>query len=388
MNKSNKLLLTVALCGMMASSVGICMNSLGVFYTPVSTELNVGRGTFALYTTFSSFSSALFQMIIPNLYNNSNFKKIYLGGVILGGLSLLGMSFAKQVTTFYILAVMLGIGNSCFNTVTISTIINNSVKENVGSLMGFVMSFSGLAGAILSPSITAVISHFGWRKAYIVMAFALVVLNLPGLLGKISYGSDKKETKEKQDSVLRSNLLPFVYIMVLAIFVNVIVGMSQHLSGFAETRGLDAAKGSLLVSAMMVGNISFKIISGWLSDRLGTVKTATIVVTITMTGALLLLSQKAPLLLALGAFCLGAPYSIPSVLIVFYIKEIYGLENYTRLYSINNFIGASCFALALSMIGYIYDFTGSYNLFLTAVVGMDAIMYVMIYLLQKSSKNN
>jgi len=44
----------LVLCGLSASSVGICINSVGVFYAPVSESLEVLRGTFAVHATISS----------------------------------------------------------------------------------------------------------------------------------------------------------------------------------------------------------------------------------------------------------------------------------------------------------------------------------------------
>ncbi|MCF2653084.1 hypothetical protein [Anaeromassilibacillus senegalensis] len=37
-------LTVIACCGLAASSIGICTNAMGVFYTPVSEALGVGRG--------------------------------------------------------------------------------------------------------------------------------------------------------------------------------------------------------------------------------------------------------------------------------------------------------------------------------------------------------
>ena len=379
--KSSKLLVIIALCGMMGSSVGICMNSLGVFYTTVAEYLGVGRGTFAMCSTLTSVSCGIFQILVSNIYSNTNFKKIYLAGVILAGLALVGMSFSRSLVMFYVLAVLLGAATSCFNTVTITTILNHSIEGNIGSLLGFIMSFSGLVGALMSPLITAVISSAGWQKGYLVLAAVMVLFNIPGLVAKLNYGEKKAKSSGKSGKL--DDVMPYVYCLILSVFTNVSVGMSQHLTGFSVTRGLTAAQGSLLVSAMMIGNISFKVIAGMLSDKLGSVKTAYIISAIATAGTGLLLTQHSQLLLSVGAFGLGSLYSIPSVLAAFYIREFYGLERYTNLYAIFNLVGTACFALALSVVGYVYDFTGSYVPFLMAVLLMDLLLFVTVTLLNR-----
>ena len=49
MNKNNikPWLVLVVCCGLAASSIGISINSSGVFYTPVSEDLGIMRGTFS-----------------------------------------------------------------------------------------------------------------------------------------------------------------------------------------------------------------------------------------------------------------------------------------------------------------------------------------------------
>ena len=206
--KSSKLLVIIALCGMMGSSVGICMNSLGVFYTTVAEYLGVGRGTFAMCSTLTSVSCGIFQILISEIYSNTNFKKIYLSGVILAGLSLAGMSFSRSLWMFYVLAVLLGAATSCFNTVTITTILNHSVEGNIGSLLGFIMSFSGLVGAMMSPLITAIITKAGWQKGYLVLAMVMVLFNVPGLIAKLNYGEKKEKSTNKGGRL--DDALPYV----------------------------------------------------------------------------------------------------------------------------------------------------------------------------------
>ena len=52
MNNKNRsikhLIVLIVCCGLAASSIGVCVNSAGVFYTPVSESLGIMRGTFSM----------------------------------------------------------------------------------------------------------------------------------------------------------------------------------------------------------------------------------------------------------------------------------------------------------------------------------------------------
>ena len=54
-SKSSKhWLVLIVCCGLAASSIGVSINSSGVFYTPVSTSLGIMRGTFSMHMTIFS----------------------------------------------------------------------------------------------------------------------------------------------------------------------------------------------------------------------------------------------------------------------------------------------------------------------------------------------
>ena len=52
-------------CGLAAASIGISINSSGVFYTPVSKSLHILRGTFSMHMTLPSYH-CLYQRSIKN----------------------------------------------------------------------------------------------------------------------------------------------------------------------------------------------------------------------------------------------------------------------------------------------------------------------------------
>lgn len=53
----------ICCCGLAAASIGISINSSGVFYTPVSKSLHMLRGTFSMHMTLF-FSSNCHHIIV------------------------------------------------------------------------------------------------------------------------------------------------------------------------------------------------------------------------------------------------------------------------------------------------------------------------------------
>ena len=68
-------LVLVCCCGLAAASIGISINSSGVFYTPVSKNLHMLRGTFSMHMTLFSLATAMMSLFVPKIYEKFAFKK-------------------------------------------------------------------------------------------------------------------------------------------------------------------------------------------------------------------------------------------------------------------------------------------------------------------------
>ena len=375
----------IALCGMAGAAVGIVLNSMGVFYTPVAEGLGVKVGTVSFYSTISMIVGAVFVVIFPRLLNKKNFKLFLYGGMITVILSIFFMSFATKVVHFYILSALMAMGNTCFSLYTINALINSSIKKNIGTMTGIVFSFSGVAGAISSPLITSVITRFGWSNGYRAMALLIAVFLFPSLFAGFEWDMDSKNSSGADGKgKFRYDGL-FISVAAVYVLSVTLTSMPQHFVGFAGTRGMDASVGALMLSTSMIGNISFKLISGILRDKTSTKTAILTTIAISLAGLVLLAVGKGKIILMLGALLLGACFSVGSVLAPILIREVFGFENYKYTYPVACFFGSTLIALALSGIGYVYDFTRSY---IPSVIAMAlmSVLNIFIILRLPSSK--
>ena len=175
-------LTVIACCGLAASSIGICTNAMGVFYTPVSEALGVGRGTFALHTTITLLTSGFFSLLVARLLRRYRYRPLLLTGVLLTCATTALMSCTKSIWVFYLLSFFRGVGMSCFSLMPVTAIITNWVEARHGLAMGITLSFSGLSGAVFNPLFTWLISLAGWQTAYLLMALFALLLAVLGIL--------------------------------------------------------------------------------------------------------------------------------------------------------------------------------------------------------------
>ena len=110
----------------------------------------------------------------------------------------------------------------------------------------------------------------------------------------------------------------------------------------------------------MIGNVVSKLIIGILSDWLGAMKATIVMIAAIMVGILLLLTGSNFYLLVAGAFLFGSSYGIGAVSLPLLTKYFFGVNNYARAFPSISFASNLGAAISLSMVGYIYDFFGSY----------------------------
>lgn len=204
----------------------------------------------------------------------------------------------------------------------------------------------------------------------------MLILALPAIL--YSYELDPKDegllpygfTENKssiQHSADRTGKRAFSYkstafllIFFIALTHTSITGISQHLPGYAESNALSIQIGGYLLSAVMIGNITFKLIIGSLSDWLGIIKSSAIMMTLNAISIIMLLTLSNPYVLIFSAFLFGTVFTIPAVALPLLTTEMFGKKVYPRVYPILSFAAGLGGAFSMTFVGYAYDFTGSY----------------------------
>ncbi|WP_238386411.1 MFS transporter [Streptococcus sp. S784/96/1] len=360
------------LCGLAAAAIGVSINTSGVFYTVVSEDLGMLRGAFAFHMTIFSLVTAISALFVPNLLSRYPLKLVLTFSVVMAVLGTALMAISSHLWQFYILGAIRGFSTGMFSIVTITLIINQWFKEKNGLATSIALGFSGLVGTVFSPIFSGVIVHIGWRGAYGFEALLIGLLCLPAILypftmtpedeGSETYGKQSLKNDQvimSQDKNPSTGLL-LGALLVFASLIGFMSSMTQHLPGYAASVGLSVTLGASLLSMGMLGNIISKLVIGALSDRFGSLKATTVLLALALLGNLLLMQTQLTVFLLLAAFLFGSCYGLGSVSLALVTRDIFGDEAYGKRFPIISFAGNLGAALAFSIIGYIYDFTGSY----------------------------
>lgn len=368
-------LVLAAIMMMCGSSIGLIVNSNGVFYTPMATDLGILRGTVSLHGTFVSMATAFASLTVSSVVDRFGWKKTLFFGVFCGFLGTFLMAFAKNILLIYVFGIIRGVGSAFYSMVPMTMIVNKWFQEKKGLAVGLSAGTSGVIGALAAPILASLIETNDWRFAFIIMSIFVVVLALPILFmpyaydprdeGLLPYGFKKPEKSSKplrQPSLEnnRSTKIVFAALMLIGFLNTTTVFTNQHFPGYGESVGLSPETASFMLSAAMIGNLSGKFAFGALSELIGTVKTSLGMFVISIISTLMLIFLIHPVTLIIGSLLFGFLFSIGGVALPLLSTEFFDPVTGVKVYARVNFIASMGAAISVSLVGFIYDFTGSF----------------------------
>ena len=387
------LLVLIAMCGLIASGVGLVTNVAGLFFTPVSEELGILRGEVSLTLTICNICVALGGMVAPKFMGMKSPRPLILGATVALAASTAGLSFCHGIVAMYALCVVRGFAAGIVGMVFATTVVSNWFVAAIGLVTSIVFGFSGIAGAVFSPIVSGIIQSSGWRMGYLVLAVLHVVLSLPALLfvpsfrpeesGLAAYGAEEGTRTAAVEPTAKTAAAPLSMVLFAIVLGFSVIGsgttsLPQHFSGMAENFGLGAAVGATMLSASMVANTVGKIVLGALVDRFGGRKSILLYCCLVIVAILMLLFVRGPLAMVVAAVFYGLCYSIGTVGITMMTRDVFGVENYTRVYPTMSFGGNVANAAFSSIIGFMYDFSGGYTLTLWVMLAMASVTAVLV----------
>ena len=387
------LLVLVAMCGLLASAVGLVTNVSGLFFSPIADEFGVARGAASMMLTISNLSFAVGGLLCPRLMTERTLKPLVIGATAVLAASTAALSVCPGIMPMYVLCVLRGLAAGAIGFVFATSVLNRWFVANIGLATSIAMGCSGIAGAVFSPVINGVISSAGWRTGFVAMAVLTVALNLPAILflpsldpatkGLKAFGADDAPQQADAEASTEApapaqaepiNPLVYAAVMGFALLASALTALPQHFPGMAESFLQDAAVGASMLSVCMVANTTGKVVLGILVDKFGTRVSLLLYSGLVAIALVLLLFVPAPWTMLVAAGLFGTSYGMAAVGNTMITRDAFGLANYGKTYPVMSLVGNVGNAVFSSAVGYMYDFTGGY----TATLVMFGVMTVVL----------
>lgn len=264
--------LLIAVIYLIFISLGLPDSLLGSGWPAMHAAFSV-PSSYAGYVSMAiSFMTIISALLSPIMIKRFHTKWIVIVSIFLTVMGLIGFSISTSYAMLFVFAVPYGMGAGA-----IDASVNHYVANNYsGSVMNFLHCFYGV-GAVISPNIMAVaLSKASWNggyrwTAYIQIFILLICIIFLPLWKKNESDSNKQE--EEVAGIREALKRPGVVLTLIAFFAycsgeaTCFLWTSSYFAGVKEglTDHLIASFGSLIFGGLMLG----RLISGFVSNRLG-----------------------------------------------------------------------------------------------------------------------
>jgi MFS family permease len=383
--------LRLALTLLVATVANAGMWSIIVIMPAVEAEFGVGRAEAALPYTLTMVGFALGNFLIGRAVDRFGITASLIGAAlaIAAGLGLAILS--ESILMLSMAQLLVGFATAVGFGPLLADISHWFVRRR-GIAVAIAASGNYLSGAIWPILLAGVLQDSGWRAVYGVMAVVTLVGVIPLALMLRRQVSEESREAAQLASTLNARSAgvgPRALMLLLSLAgIGCCVAMAMpqvHIVSLCVGLGFGPAVGAQMLSLMLLGGVVSRMISGFLADRLGGVRTL-------LLGSVL---QCLALFLYLPA---GSMVSLYVVSLVFGLSQGGIVPSYAivvREYMPAREAGArvgfvmmaTIFGMALGgwLSGKIFDWTGSYEMaFVNGILFNGLNIAVMLWLMIRS----
>ena len=354
----------------------------GIYTVPVTETLGGTRAAFNLHLSIFNISCIFGSLLLGHLLRVFGMRRLMTMAALCAGACFFGYSVTRAVWQFYPISALIGFCVVVLGAAGVSILINENVPASSrGTVMGIVMSGSGLGGVVLTPVMSRINETVGWRASYRLTA-VLVLLLVPMILAFVrnrqsASGEEDDDAGQGAGAILREKGIPlmlFCAVMLMMIGI-VTTGFNSSIHPYARDIGMTETRAAFMVSLASASLMAGKILMGTFCGRFGA-RTGFAAV-----GAMLMLSQllafsayQAALLTVPAMVLFGFGNSLPTVVGPLFVGDLYGKERYSKIAGVFFafvFLGN---AIGPYTAGFTFDMSGHYKLFVLICAGLGLLL--------------
>jgi MFS family permease len=312
-------------------------------------------------------------------------RKVILCASLLYGSGFLSFaSLSASIWHFYGLSLFAALGGIGLTTIPYATTISRWFVRQRGLALGFMGVGVFVGGMYAPPLVTYVITHWGWRWAYVTLGLLVWSIILPVISLFLVESPQQLGLRPDGDTEVRQapaahtphhasgrdhtfaearRTLPFWLMAVSFCLLSATLhGCITHLAPLLTDKGLSAQQAAtalMLLSAMgAVGRVT----TGYLLDRLPPRLVATSYFLTVVLGLLAALGSSDERLALVFAALVGLGFGAESDIMPYLTARYFGLKSFGEIYGW--IFGAFAFGAVLGpfLMGWMFDTTGSYRL--------------------------
>jgi MFS family permease len=377
---------------------GSGMYAITVVLPRIQADFGVGRSDASAPYAFTLIGFGLGGILMGRLADRFGvLVPVVLGAVGLGAGFVLAGS-ARNLWQFNLAqGLLIGFLGSSATFAPLVADTSQWFQRRRGIALAICMSGNYVAGAVWPPIVQGLLEAYGWRTTYIgIGAFCFMsVLLLSPVLRRRPPARDVTAPALPGQTLTGARDRPLglhpalltALLSVAGLSCCVAMAMPQvHIVAYCSDLGIGAARGAEMLAVMLGSGIISRLVSGWMSDHLGGLRTLLLgsVLQCLALAAFLPFDTLVPLFLISAMFGLFQGGIVPSYALI--VREYFSPKDAGA--RVGTVLMATLFGMALGgwMSGAIFDLTGSYRAAFFNGIAFNLLnIGVVLYLLRRLS---
>jgi len=372
---------------------GILMNlALGslyawsVFVLPLEKEFGWTRAQTSWVFTIAIVCFAL-SFIVAGRIQDLKGPRICaaIGGILVSAGFVLASFTSSLIGLYLSFGVVVGLGNG-FGYATPTPVGSKWFPDKRGLVIGLMVGGYGAGSAILGPLATEMVASMGWRPTFQLLGATFFVMTMAGtaLLKNPPPGYRPPNWHPSATAVAGRDVptremlaTTTFYSLWVAFCLGTTAGLMtiSQLVPFARNAGMSATVATFAITVGAFGNAGGRILSGWISDSLGRVRTLQTMILISAVAMPILFfvrHEVVPfyILVAIVYWCYGTQLSV----VASTMADFYGTKNLGMNYGVLFTAWGAAGILGPAIAARVFDRFGDYRyaFFIAAALSLVA----------------
>ena len=372
--------------GVMVSFAAIVPYTFGLFIKPLSLSFGWHREAISAGFTIAALMVAVASPGLGILLDRFGPRRVVLpciGVFSLALASLAGMS--SSLTRFYLTFFIIGLVGNGTAYIGYSRAISTWFTRKRGFALSMMLSGSG-CGAMLLPTITqAVLTHYGWRMTYLVLASIALVVGLP--LTAI-FVRERPAAKPPAAHLYRMPIRPalgsrtfWIIAITVCFYAFSVNGAIAHLSALLTDRGIPAQAAAFCISVIGATGLVGRLITGLFLDRFFGPRVSQVMLMCTVAGLALLSVASSTRSGIVAAAFIGFSMGSEGDITPYLLSRYFGIQRLSTLYALTWTTYAIGAATGPLVVGRVFDLSGSYPAIAIQLLAVPAVIPCLLLFL-------
>lgn len=366
--------------------VGVALYGLPRFYPFFVQELGWSRAQVTSGNAYSKIAVAIaFGFIAGRMVDRFGPRRLMLGGIVMAGLALVGLSYATTLAAFYCFYAFNALGYVCGGPLPNQVLLSRWFDRGRGKAMGIAYLGIGVGGALVPLVAFKLTEVSGWRGALWWLGVLMIAIALPAAWFVREPPAAAARARAASPQSLRPLLSrPAFFLLMIGSMASIgaVGGTMQNLALYLSLdRKLAQADIDATLSLVLIGSLAGRLLMGWLADRIAKKRVMILIYVIVAAAIPPLFYAPSPDALKVFAFLFGIGLGGDYMIIPLMAAEMYGVAILGRVLGIVLTVDSVAESLVPMIVAGLRDSTGSYAPGFLVLVVLAAIGAIAVSLL-------